>query len=181
MRIAFEEKNSLLFHHIGCLSKELVIFGRTFLSKLEVGVDPHGSRGTCDDLDGFFNIIGVEVRHFRLSDFDSLFSGEKSGYFFARVAAAFRNTDGILDEGAHERLLDDEGVGSVFEDGDLYGEFESHLLRGHFVKLFEKFHHVDAGLTEGRTDWRSGITFSCVDVQLDDRCDFLCHSNSFPY
>src|SRR5690606_32355294 len=117
----------------------------------------------------------VQVFHFQLGNVLSLLAAHASSHFFTGVAASFLNFEFVLNQVAHQRLLDNKRVRTVFKNGDRDGQYVTHLLCRHFVELLEELHHVDACLTQCWTDWWRRVTLPRRDVQLNDRGYLLCH------
>jgi len=92
-----------------------------------------------------------------------------------RVVAPLLDAGLFHDEVARRWLLGFEGEASVGIDGDLYRNFEAHLLFGLFIEGFAELHDVDPALTQGGTYRRGRVRLAGRDHQLELFSYFLCH------
>src|SRR5919201_1023341 len=143
-------------------------------------VDAHGPGGAGHDLLGLLDRVGVEVGHLGLRDLAKLVAGDAADLVLVRLAAALVDPGGLLDELGGRRRLGDEGERPVLVDADLYGDDVAALgLRGSVVLLAE-VHDVDAVRTERGTDRRCGRRLAGLQLDLDDRGEFLPGRHASP-
>ena len=88
------------------------------------------------------------------------------------------NAAGLLDQNGRGGRLGDEGEGTILVNGDNYRNYQTNLLGGTIVELLAEAGDVNAVLTERRADGRRGSRFTGIDLQLDERSNFLCHGIS---
>src|SRR5207302_3405002 len=81
-------------------------------------LDAHRARGARDDLHGGLDIICVEVVHLLLRDFAHGGRRQLAHLLAIRLAGAFLDVRGLLDQLGSWRGLQDERERAVFEDGD---------------------------------------------------------------
>src|SRR5690606_23667937 len=91
------------------------------------------------------------------------------------------NASSLLDQLSCRRSLGDESERTVFVYGDLNWNNVTALRLGRCVVSLAEFHDVDAVLTKGWTDWRSWVSSTCLDLQLDESGDLFLwgHVGSF--
>src|SRR3954447_13764652 len=133
----------------------------------------HRAGGAGDDLGGRVDVVGVEVGHLRLGDLADLRPGDLGDLGLVRLAAALVNAGGLQDQLGRRRSLRDEVEGPVLIDADLDRYDVAALRLGGRVVGLAELHDVDAVLPERGTNGRRGGGRTGVDLQLDDRGEFL--------
>src|SRR5256714_12378202 len=142
---------------------------------------PHRSRGTGDNLRGSVEVVGVQVRHLGLGDLTHLGTRDRRDLDLVWLTAALLDRSRLEDQLRRRRRLRDEVEGAVFVNADLDRDDVAALRLGRRVVRLAELHDVDAVLSQRRTHrWRRRRGGG-VDLQLDDRGEFLLgrHASSF--
>ena len=81
----------------------------------------------------------------------------------------------LLDQHRSGRRLGNEGKRAILIHRDNHGDDQADLLGGAVVKLLAEAGDVHAVLTKRGADRRRGRGLAGIDLQLDQRGNFLCH------
>src|SRR4029453_9409638 len=135
--------------------------------------DTHGTGGTGDDLGSCRDVVGVEVFHLGGRNLFDLRLGQLGNLDGVRSSRTLGDACSLLDELCGRRGLGDEGEGTVFVNRDFNRDNVSALgFRCSVVRLAE-FHDVDTVLAKRRTDRRSRVSGTSLDLQVDEAGDLL--------
>ena len=139
----------------------------------------HRAGGTGDDLDSAFEVDGVHLGHFFLSDFFELGASNLADFFGVWATRAFFELNRFADKVVN-RLSETSPVErAVFVDTDMYDDVFTHEIFGGLVEGADEVHHVKTPLTEGRANWRPSGGFATWDAELEVADDFfVCHKVS---
>lgn len=131
--------------------------------------------GSFDLAHSGFDRGAVEIGELAFSDVANLGFRDLSDLVGVRLRRALLDLCGLLDHFGDRGRLEDEGVGTIFEEGDDDRHHFAEAILGGGVHLLTEFSNVHAVLTEGRTERRSWVCLATNDLDLDEGLDFLCH------
>src|SRR5690348_15119911 len=117
-----------------------------------------------------------QVGFLLLGDFLELLAGHLADLVGIRLGRALLHPGRLHQQHGRGRGLGDEREGAVRIRGDDHRDRQAllDLLRGRVEGLAE-LHDVEATLAERRTDRRTRVGLTGLDLQLDVTDDFLCH------
>ena len=94
-----------------------------------------------------------------------------------RVFGALLDTGGLEQQSRCRRGLQNEGEGAILVNGDLNRDDLTHLVLRLRIVLLAEVHDVHAMRTQSRTQRRGRIGLASLDLELDQRRDFLLGSH----
>src|SRR5207249_2063962 len=155
--------------------------GETLLCAIAMSLHPfdrdaHAASAARYGADCGVHVGSSEIGLLELRNFLGLGAGELAYLVAMRLAAAFLDLRGLLDQHGRGRRLhhESEALVGVRGDQDRNRQSRLHALRLR-VECLAELHDVQAALTERGSDRWARIRLTRGDLQLDEADDFLCH------
>ncbi|ABV18558.1 conserved hypothetical protein [Escherichia coli O139:H28 str. E24377A] len=137
------------------------------------------AHGTCSTFDGAshrFNVGTSHVGSFGLRDFLQLSAGNFTHFVFVRLTGTRLDTSRFFQQNCCRRGLGNESERTVSVNGNYYRNRQTFFDGISFcVERFAEFHDVYALLTQSRTYWRTRVSHTSCNLQLDIGLYFLSH------
>ncbi|ABV14105.1 hypothetical protein CKO_03005 [Citrobacter koseri ATCC BAA-895] len=177
----FQQRDSfvdvVLFGRINFLTDHTHALGQ-FSHFLVLHYQAHGTCSTFDGASHRFNVGTSHVGSFGLRDFLQLSAGNFTYFVFVRLAGTRLNTSRFLQQNCCRRRFGNEGERTVSVNGDNNRNRQTFFDGISFcVERFAEFHDVYALLTQSRTYWRTRVSHTSCNLQLDVGLYFLSHCN----
>ncbi|VDO17388.1 unnamed protein product [Brugia timori] len=140
-------------------------------------IHAHGTGRTSDGANRGVHVGSGQVLHLGLCDLFELGARDLADLVGVRTRGALVELDGLLDQHASGRRLDDEGEALVGEGGDDHRQRQTRLVALRLgVERLAELHDVQTALTECGTDRRGRVGLTSWHLQLDEADDFFRHA-----